>query len=104
MNTLIVEGGRGSNRIIDTTVHANLSVGQIEILEDTEFESVFKQTSTDQGNTWSVGVEIVASGDDPGVGPGHKAGEYISLITLGGTIERISQIKLASGSIRYYNT
>ena len=97
-NTLILEGGQGSDRINDTALHTNLSVGQIEILEDTEFAQAFKQTLQPNG-TFSVGVEIVAGGQSPGLGAGHKAGEYISMIS---GEEKITQIQLVSGNIRTY--
>ncbi len=98
-NTLILEGGAGGNRITDTAVHTGLSVGQIEVLEDTEFGELFVQTLQANG-TFSVGVNKVGTTDDPGVGAGHKAGEYISLIA---GEQKVSRIRLVSGSIRTYN-
>lgn len=97
-NTLILEGGQGSDRISDTAVHSNLSVGQIEILEDTVFGEAFIQTLQKDG-TFSVGVNVVGTTDPPGLGGGHKAGEYISLVS---GQERLSQIRLISGAIRTY--
>ena len=99
MNTLILEGGQGTNRITDTSVH-NIEAAQIVVLEDsTEFGAVF--ISTLQADGTFGNPTLLAAGVAPGLGAGHQKGEYISLVSG----EQIfSQITLVSGSIRYYNS
>lgn len=101
MNTLIQEGGQGSGRITDTALHADLLVGQVEILEDdTDFEVVNMQTKDATTLAWSVSATIAGTGIEPHFGTGHRKGEYIAGIS---GFQRIVAIKLSAGSIRYYN-
>lgn len=103
-NTLIQEGGQGSDRIDDTVFHdfTSTPVGQIEVLEDgTGFTTV--QLQTKDSNTLAFGVDqqVAGTGNPPGLGASHQKGEYISLVA---DFERITGITLSAGSVRVYFT
>lgn len=101
-NTLILEGGQGSDRITDAVFHdlTNTPVGQIEILEDgTGFTTVQLQTKDAGTLLFGVDQQVAGTGNVPGFGSNHQKGEYISLVA---DFERITGITLGSGSIRIY--
>ncbi len=103
-NTLILEGGQGSDRITDAVFHdfTNTPVGQVEILEDgTGFTTV--QLQTKDANTLAYGVDqqVAGTGNSPGFGSNHEKGEYISLVS---DFERVTGITLSMGKIRVYFT
>ena len=102
MNTLIQEGGQGSQRINDTANYdfSGRPVGQIEILEDsTAFETVNMQTKNMTSLAWQASQQMVGTGLSPSFGSSHSKGEYISGIF---DQQRFTWIKLSAGSIRVY--
>ncbi len=103
-NTLIQEGGQGSDRIDDAVFHdfTNTPVGQIEVLEDgTGFTTVLLQTKNPTTLAYGVGQQVAGSGNAPGFGSNHQKGEYIPLVF---DFERVTGITLSAGSIRVYFT
>lgn len=104
MNTLILEGGQGSNTITDTVFHdfTSTPVGQVEVLDDaTTFTTVQLQTKDADTLAFSVDEQVAGSGDPPGFGSTHKKGEYISMKS---GFERVTGITLGGGSVRVYFT
>lgn len=104
MNTLILEGGQGSDRIDDTVFHdfTSTPVGQIEVLEDgTGFTTVQLQTKNIPTLNFGADQQVAGTSNAPGLGSNHQKGEYISLVAGS---ERITGITLSAGSIRVYFT
>ena len=103
-NTLIQEGGQGSDRIDDAIYHnlATTPVGWVEILEDdTDFVTVHMQTKNVNTLQWGVSAQIAGTGTPPNFGTGHVKGEFISTLV---EFQRIAGIALSAGSIRIYFT
>ena len=107
-NTLIQEGGQGSDRITDTALHdySATPIGVVEILEDdTDFDTVNMQTrdnaTPEDTQAWQASVQIAGTATAPGFGTGHKKGEFISGIF---DTQRFIAIKLSAGSCRGYFT
>jgi len=103
-NTLIQEGGQGSDRINDTALHlfTTTRVGQVEILEDgTGFTTVNMQTKNATTLAFQASAQIAGSGNAPNFGTNHQKGEYIALQS---DFQRITAIQLSAGSVRVYFT
>lgn len=103
-NSLILEGGQGSNTITDTVFHdfTLTPVGQVEVLDDTTtFVTVQMQTKDSSTLLYGVDQQVAGTGNPPGFGSVHKKGEYISLVS---DFERITGITLGAGSVRVYFT
>jgi len=103
-NSMIIEGGQGSDRINDLALHdfSTTPVGQVEILEDgTGFTTVNMQTKDVNTLEYGVSAQIAGSGNAPNFGTSHQKGEYISLQY---DRQRITAIRLSAGSVRVYFT
>ncbi|KKN74677.1 hypothetical protein LCGC14_0388790 [marine sediment metagenome] len=103
-NSLILEGGQGSNTITDAVFHdlTLTPVGQVEVLEDsTTFVTVQMQTKDPDTLLFGVDEQVAGTGNPPGFGSVHKKGEYISLKS---DFERVTGITLGAGSVRVYFT
>ena len=101
-NTLIQEGGQGSERINDTALHnfPNNPIGQIEILEDgTGFTTVNMQTKNTTTLAFGVSAQIAGTTTAPSFGTSHQKGEFITGIF---DEQRFTAIQLSAGSIRVY--
>ena len=103
-NTLIQEGGQGSERINDTALHnfPNKPIGQIEVLEDgTGFTTVNMQTKNATTLAFGVSAQIAGTTTVPTFGTNHQKGEFITGIS---GFQRFTAIQLSAGSIRVYFT
>jgi len=103
-NTLIQEGGQGSQRIDDTALHifTNNPVGQVEILEDsTGFTTVNMQTKNATTLLFGVSEQIAGTTTNPTFGANHQKGEYITGVS---GFQRFTAIRLSGGSVRVYFT
>ncbi len=94
---------QGGGEISDTALHTGLDSDIVEILADgTGFDTVLMQTKTTDTLLFAAAAEMVSSGGAPNFkATGHVKGE---LIRMRYNEQRVTAIKLNSGSVRHYNS